>query len=120
MGEPFRWTTLAFPLDEMVLTKRGRVEMDQHPVERDSVQGWGVLLADGAGGPFKLELQYLRALREWRPEEHAGVAAQLMAESRAEQDALTAQAEDTRRAHAMSREDVRRHYREARERARLK
>lgn len=43
--EPFRWTTLAFPFADMILTKRGRVEMAQHPVERECIQGWGASLA---------------------------------------------------------------------------
>jgi len=33
------WTTLAFPFSDMVLTKRGRIEMQQHPVEREHIQG---------------------------------------------------------------------------------
>lgn len=32
---------------------------------------WGVLLGDGANGPFRFEMQYLRAIREWSPEEYA-------------------------------------------------
>lgn len=80
----------------------------------------GILLADGSNGPFKLELQYMRALRHWKPEEHAGVSAQLMAQNRAQLEALSTQAAETKAEHGMSREDLRRFYREQREEARLK
>lgn len=73
------WTTLAFPFADMVLTKRGRVELEQHPVERDHIQGWGVLLADSTNGPFRFEVQYLRAVRDLAPEEHVQASEQLIA-----------------------------------------
>jgi len=39
LTEPFKWATVAFPFSDMVLTKRGRIELTQHPVERENVQG---------------------------------------------------------------------------------
>lgn len=32
---------------------------------------WGVLLGDGANGPFRFEMQYLRAIRDWSADEYA-------------------------------------------------
>jgi hypothetical protein len=81
---------------------------------------WGVLLADGTNGPFKFEVQYLRALRQWRPEDYSGVAAQMIAEGTRETKALQAQSEAVRAEHGMSKEKLREYYREQREQAKLK
>lgn len=37
--DPFKWTTLAFPFSEFVLTKRGHVAINQSPLSLDSVGG---------------------------------------------------------------------------------
>jgi len=76
--EPFKWVTVAFPFGDMILTRRGRIELEQYPVEQDNVQGWGVLLADGSNGPFKFEVQSLRALREFKASDYNTVAMQMV------------------------------------------
>jgi hypothetical protein len=74
-GFPFR-------RGDLVLTRRGRVEAEQLPVQRDGVAGVGVLLADGADGPFRFELQWLRAERSLtaREDGFAPAAEQLIGE----------------------------------------
>ncbi|RYG46126.1 hypothetical protein EON67_09885, partial [archaeon] len=37
--EPFRWVTVACPFSDLVLTRRGRVELNQLPLSRESVNG---------------------------------------------------------------------------------
>lgn len=118
--DPLKWMTVAFPFRDMVLTRRGRVEMTQHAVERDNVQGWGVLLADGSNGPFKFEMQYLRALREFNASEYEGVAAQQISDAARERAALQAQAAATQKEHGPSLDQLRDFYREQREVAKLK
>ena len=59
----FAWTSVAVPFADLRLTRRGRVELAQVELNRETVSGFGVLLADGRNGPFRFELQYLRALR---------------------------------------------------------
>ena len=78
---PFVWTSVAVPFADLRLTRRGRVELAQVELNRETVNGFGVLLADGSNGPFRFELQYLRALRrvdmgQWQsPAERAFVEA---------------------------------------------
>ena len=60
---PFAWASVAVPFADLRLTRRGRVELAQVELNRETVNGFGVLLADGRNGPFRFELQYLRALR---------------------------------------------------------
>ena len=60
---PYEWTSVAVPFADLRLTRRGRVELAQVELNRETVNGFGVLLADGRNGPFRFELQYLRALR---------------------------------------------------------
>lgn len=60
---PFVWTSVAVPFQDLRLTRRGRVELAQLELNRETVCGFGVLLADGRNGPFRFEMQYLRALR---------------------------------------------------------
>ena len=59
------WRTLAVPWEDMMLTRRGKVELVQERVNSDAVDGVGILVADGGdgGGPFKLEVQWVRAVR---------------------------------------------------------
>jgi hypothetical protein len=71
-----------FRRGDLVLKRRGRVEAEQLPVQRDGVAGVGVLLADGADGPFRFELQWLRAERSLtaREDGFAPAAEQLIGE----------------------------------------
>ena len=45
---PARWTTVALPFDELMLTQRGRVELEQREINRDSING--VRGVTGGGG----------------------------------------------------------------------
>jgi hypothetical protein len=68
----FTWVTLAVPFRDLVLTKRGRVDEHQFEFEREALNGFGVLLADGANGPFRFEVQSVAAIRsidpsQWEP-----------------------------------------------------
>lgn len=134
--EPYRWVTVACPFSDLVLTRRGRVELNQLPLSRESVNGvrgalpslcisvscpathtrmrlltranarpyahthahmsspfftlasrvqWGMLLADGMNGPFKFEVQHIRALRDFDPAVYANESAQLLAASQRRQ-----------------------------------
>lgn len=59
----FQWTRVAVPFKDLTLVTRGRVEALQVPLNRATLNGFGVLLADGANGPFRFELQAVHALR---------------------------------------------------------
>jgi NADH dehydrogenase [ubiquinone] 1 alpha subcomplex assembly factor 1 len=67
MAEPHAWTTVAVPFSQLVLTRRGRVDIAQSPLNRSRLNGFGILLADGHNGPFKFEIQWLRAIRDFTP-----------------------------------------------------
>ena len=47
-------------LSDLVLTTRGTVRLDQHPVSASCVNGLGVLLADNNPGQFRFEIQYIQ------------------------------------------------------------
>lgn len=76
----FKWTTVAVPVRDLVLTKRGRVEAHQVALDRGSLAGFGVLLADGKNGPFRFEVQHVRALRSLDPSQWQSHAERLAAE----------------------------------------
>lgn len=44
-----RWTTVALPFDELMLTQRGRVELEQREINRDSINGVRPSSGVGAG-----------------------------------------------------------------------
>lgn len=75
---PSTWATVAIPFHELMMTRRGRVEMDQQEISRDAISGIGILLADGADGPFKLEVQYIRAIRDFDPQNYVSAAQQAL------------------------------------------
>lgn len=105
--EPMKWTTVAFPITDLMLTKRGRVEVYQLPINKETVNSvcillspigiprailysslrfliisqFGVLLADRRNGPFRFEIQYLRALRSFIPEHYTAVGPLMMEET---------------------------------------
>ena len=64
---PYVWTSVALPFRDLRLTRRGRVELVQVDLNKEMVNGFGVLLADGSNGPFRFEIQYIRALRRIDP-----------------------------------------------------
>jgi NADH dehydrogenase [ubiquinone] 1 alpha subcomplex assembly factor 1 len=64
---PGAWTTVAIPFRDLRLTRRGRVEALQFDFQAEALSGFGVLLADNVEGPFRFEMQYLRAIRNVDP-----------------------------------------------------
>lgn len=53
-----------------------------HPTHPYPAQ-FGILLADGRNGPFRFEVQYVRALAEFNPTDYTSAAEQMMREQRA-------------------------------------
>jgi hypothetical protein len=45
LAPPYRWTTLACPFHELVLTKRGNTEVSQYPVDTTAISGVSVILS---------------------------------------------------------------------------
>lgn len=80
MTEPYAWVTVALPFSQLVLTRRGRVDIAQSPLARDRVNGFGVLLADAHNGPFKFEVQWVRAIRDFHPNNYDAVPAYALEE----------------------------------------
>jgi NADH dehydrogenase [ubiquinone] 1 alpha subcomplex assembly factor 1 len=86
---PARWTTLAIPFRDLTLTKRGRVELHQVGLNKETLNGFGILLADGENGPFRFEVQHVRVLRrldptQWRAAASAAALPDAAAKPRAE------------------------------------
>lgn len=182
--EPSKWVTVAMPLRELVLTRRGRIEVVQLPVPREVVNGvsmgrggvgsarswsifgrrppcpvsllpatthpfprdflrsipfrflparplvamqFGVLLADGQNGPFKFEVQELRAVNHFDPASYANRSAQVLEANLKHQQRLAAAAESAE-AEAKAglgkpqrtSEELKEHYRKEREDAKLR
>jgi hypothetical protein len=130
VAPPLKWVTLGVRFADLALTRRGRVEANQQPINRATVNGvserlrargdvggrmgaqrprhcrhhaptsphpppsphppaqFGVLLADGTNGPFKFEVQFLRAARVISTAEFMSVPEQVLAEARRVQGAL--------------------------------
>lgn len=67
----WRWTTLACPFHELVLTRRGNTEVTQVPLKTNTISGIGILLADGKNGPFRFEVQYVRGVTDFDIKDYA-------------------------------------------------
>lgn len=67
--DPFRWETLALPWSGFAHVSRGLVKESQLDLEPHKIDGFGITIADGRNGPFRCELQFVRALKAWQ--EHA-------------------------------------------------
>jgi NADH dehydrogenase [ubiquinone] 1 alpha subcomplex assembly factor 1 len=89
---PGAWTTLAIPFRDLRLTRRGRIEALQFDFQAEALSGFGVLLADNAEGPFRFEMQYLRAIRNVDPGQWLSIAEGALAEARGELPAPVAAA----------------------------
>ena len=62
---PLQWVTLAIPFRDLVFTRRGHIEQHQIELNRESLNSFGILLADGSNGPFRFEIQSLSVLRSF-------------------------------------------------------
>lgn len=60
-----RWFTVALPFSDFLLTHRGTIVPHQQEMDPTAISGFGVLLADGRPGPFRLEIESIRATREF-------------------------------------------------------
>jgi monofunctional biosynthetic peptidoglycan transglycosylase len=58
------WTTVRLPFKEFVATYRGRVLPDVEPLDPDKVRQIGFLLADKQAGPFRLEIDWVKAYKD--------------------------------------------------------
>ena len=56
------WDTVVVPLDRFVPTFRGRVFRDAPPLDRSRVTSIGLMISDGQEGPFRLEVEWIRAV----------------------------------------------------------
>ena len=61
---PGEWIEARIPLETFVATRFGRVILDAGPVEPAEVNTLGFLLGDKIAGPFLLEVDSIRVLRE--------------------------------------------------------
>ena len=80
---PGVWQTLVLPFESFQLVSQGQVREDQYAIDRDAINGMGVLLADSQNGPFKLEVQWIKALAEHDASPAAAVAAAARADDAA-------------------------------------
>lgn len=62
--KPGKWQDLSIPLSEFQATSFGRPLKGAAPLEPAKVNSIGFLLADKKAGPFKLEVEYLKAARK--------------------------------------------------------
>ena len=58
------WITVRLPLREFVPVFRGRVLADAPPLAAGQIRQIGFLLADGQNGPFRLEIDWIKSLRQ--------------------------------------------------------
>jgi monofunctional biosynthetic peptidoglycan transglycosylase len=57
------WATVRLPFSDLVPTYRGRVLTDVPPIERGRIASVGLLVADRQEGPFRIEIDWIRAYR---------------------------------------------------------
>lgn len=57
------WVVAKLPFSDLLLTGRGRVKEVQRSFDHDQVTSLGVSIADDQSGPFRLEVEYIRAAR---------------------------------------------------------
>ncbi|MDF1800204.1 MAG: CIA30 family protein [Planctomycetota bacterium] len=55
------WQVVRIPLELFEPTFRGRLVRNAEPLELDSIKTFGLLLAGGGGGDFRLDLRWIRA-----------------------------------------------------------
>jgi NADH dehydrogenase [ubiquinone] 1 alpha subcomplex assembly factor 1 len=57
------WTELRFPFKSFVPMFRGSVMDNVEPIDPEKVKSFGLLIADKQKGPFKLEIDWIKAYR---------------------------------------------------------
>jgi monofunctional biosynthetic peptidoglycan transglycosylase len=57
------WSIIKFPFKTFVPTFRGSVMDNVEPIDPEKVQSFGLLIADKQKGPFKLEIDWIKAYR---------------------------------------------------------
>ena len=62
---PGRWDTLILPFASFQLVSRGRLRPEGYELDPRRVDGMGILLADRTEGPFKLEVQWVKAIERY-------------------------------------------------------
>lgn len=70
---PHKWFTVALPFSSFLLTHRGRIVEVQQEIDKADIDGFGVLIADGVAGPFRFEIDYIKAIRDFDADEYARV-----------------------------------------------
>ena len=58
------WIEVKFPLDKFVATSFGRAVRDAGPVDPQEGNGLGFLVADKKTGPFTMEVEWIKVVRE--------------------------------------------------------
>jgi monofunctional biosynthetic peptidoglycan transglycosylase len=62
---PGQWQTVRFPFSAFRPTFRGRSVPDAPPLDPSQIHTFGLMIADKQAGPFRLELDWLRAYPEF-------------------------------------------------------
>lgn len=57
------WVTIHIPFSSFVPTFRGRLLADQPPLDTATICQIGLMIADKQDGPFRLEIEWIRAYR---------------------------------------------------------
>jgi len=68
------WVTLRVPFASFLATFRGRPLRNAQPINRRQVQSLGVTLADKRDGPFRLEIDWIKAYEAPAPKTPAALA----------------------------------------------
>mmetsp|Transcript_13140 Transcript_13140/g.15161 ORF Transcript_13140/g.15161 Transcript_13140/m.15161 type:complete len:177 (-) Transcript_13140:801-1331(-) len=58
-----RWVTATLPFKNLLLTGQGRIKEYQRVLDSSELRSIGVSIADGEEGDFKLEIEWIRAVR---------------------------------------------------------
>ena len=74
-----------------------------------------MLLADGRNGPFRFEIQYIRAIREFQPSHYLSEAQQLIETAKPAEPATN----DAASKKSMTPDELKEYYRQLRQKAKL-
>ncbi|BFZ61858.1 hypothetical protein YB2330_002936 [Saitoella coloradoensis] len=62
LSTPGQWETVMIPFNDFVLTSEGKVEKRQDGMPRDKVRTVGISILDRQEGPYKLHIQWIKAI----------------------------------------------------------